>query len=185
MNKAIIAAAIATALFSGTALAVSGNPENPDASTKNWQLDELRQSVNNQFSDVNNRIDQIETFDASGIYDHLDKHDKQIGALDDAVSNLEEAHRYTHDLVKEMGDKVQNATDLAEGANAKAEEANENALDAKAQAVKAQNTANKAEYKADAALRDASDALRGLTKTLNISKTTTDNSQIMTISLAL
>lgn len=46
-NKAIIAAAIATALFSGTAFAVSGNPENPDASTKNWQLDELRQSVNN------------------------------------------------------------------------------------------------------------------------------------------
>lgn len=60
-NKAIIAAAIATALFSGTAFAVSGNPENPDASTKNWQLDELRQSVNNQFSDVNNRIDQIQT----------------------------------------------------------------------------------------------------------------------------
>lgn len=36
MNKAIIAAAIAAALFSGTAFAASGNPENPDASTKNW-----------------------------------------------------------------------------------------------------------------------------------------------------
>lgn len=40
MNKAIIATAIAAVLFSGSALAVSGNPENPDASTKNWQLDE-------------------------------------------------------------------------------------------------------------------------------------------------
>lgn len=160
--KTIVAVAVATALFSGSALAVSGNPENPDASTKNWQLDELRQSVNNQFSDVNNRIDQIQTgggFDASGIYNRLDKHDQQIGALDDAVSNLEEAHRYTHDLVKEMGDKVQNATDLAEGANAKAEEANKNALDAKDQAVKAQNTANKADYKADEALRVADEAL--------------------------
>ena len=56
MYKTIISAVIATALFSGTAFAASGNPENPDASTKNWQLDELRQSVNNQFSDVNNRI---------------------------------------------------------------------------------------------------------------------------------
>lgn len=164
-------------LFSGTALAVSGNPENPDASTKNWQLDELRQSVNNQFSDVNNRIDQIQAgsgFDASDIYDRLDTHDKQIGVLnnateglqkdfhdlDQAVTNLEESHRYTHDLVKEMGDKVQHTSDLADGANAKAEEANKNALDAKSQAVEAQNTANKADYKADAALRDASDALR-------------------------
>lgn len=60
MNKTIIAAAIAVALFSGTAFAVSGNPENPNASTKNWQLNELRQSVNKQFSDVNNRIDQIQ-----------------------------------------------------------------------------------------------------------------------------
>lgn len=34
MNKAIIATTIAAALFSGTALAASGNPENPDASTK-------------------------------------------------------------------------------------------------------------------------------------------------------
>lgn len=34
MNKAIISVAIAAAPFSGTALAVSGNPENPDASTK-------------------------------------------------------------------------------------------------------------------------------------------------------
>nr|DAY62472.1 MAG TPA: hypothetical protein [Caudoviricetes sp.] len=57
--KTIVTVAVATALFSGSALAVSGNPENPDASTKNWQLNELRQSVNNQFSDVNNRIDQI------------------------------------------------------------------------------------------------------------------------------
>ena len=57
MNKAIIATVIAAALFSGPALAVSGNPENPDASTKNWQLDELRQSVNNQFNDLSNRID--------------------------------------------------------------------------------------------------------------------------------
>lgn len=36
MNKAIISAAIAAVLFSGSALAASGNPENPDASTKNW-----------------------------------------------------------------------------------------------------------------------------------------------------
>lgn len=60
MNKAIIAAVITTALLSSAALAASGNPENPDASTKNWQLDELRHSMNSQFSDVNNRIDQIQ-----------------------------------------------------------------------------------------------------------------------------
>lgn len=88
MNKTLVAATIAAALFSGTAFAASGNPENPDASTKNWQLDELRQSMNNQFSDVNNRIDQIQadsSFDASGIYDCLDKHDEQIGVLNNAV----------------------------------------------------------------------------------------------------
>ena len=114
MNKAIIAAAIATALFSGTALAVSGNPENPNASTKNWQLDELRHSMNNQFSDVNNRIDQIQagsSFDASDIYNRLDTHDKQIGdlnthvdGLDDQVSNI------GHD-VNELKDQVNTKVD--------------------------------------------------------------------------
>lgn len=90
--KTIIAVAVATALFSGSALAVSGNPENPDASTKNWQLDELRQSVNNQFSDVNNRIDQIQagsSFDASGIYEHLERHDDQIDVLNNGVANAQ------------------------------------------------------------------------------------------------
>lgn len=67
--KTIVAVAVATALFSGSALAVSGNPENPDASTKNWQLDELRHSMNSQFIDVNNRIDQIQTDSASGAVD--------------------------------------------------------------------------------------------------------------------
>lgn len=111
--KTIAAVAVATALFSGSALAVSGNPENPDASTKNWQLDELRQSVNNQFSDVNNRIDQIQagsSFDASDIYDRLDTHDKQIGdlnihinGLDDQVSNI---GRDVNDLKDQVNTKV-------------------------------------------------------------------------------
>jgi hypothetical protein len=92
MNKAIIAAAITAALFSGTAFAASGNPENPDASTKNWQLNELRQSMNSQFSDVNNRIDQIQagsSFDASGIYEHLERHDNQIDVLNNGVANAQ------------------------------------------------------------------------------------------------
>lgn len=111
--KIIVAVAVATALFSGSALAVSGNPENPNASTKNWQLDELRQSVNDQFSDVNNRIDQIQagsSFDASDIYDRLDTHDKQIGdlnihinGLDDQVSNI---GRDVNDLKEQVNTKV-------------------------------------------------------------------------------
>lgn len=114
MNKAIIAAAIATALFSGTALAVSGNPENPNAATHNWQLDELRQSVNNQFSDVNNRIDQIQagsSFDASGIYDRLDTHDKQIGDLNTHVNGLDDqVSNIGHD-VNELKDQVNTKVD--------------------------------------------------------------------------
>ena len=114
MNKAIIAAAIATALFSGTALAVSGNPENPDASTKNWQLDELRHSMNNQFSDVNNRIDQIQagsSFDASDIYDRLDTHDKQIGDLNTHVNGLDDqVSNIGHD-VNELKDQVNTKVD--------------------------------------------------------------------------
>lgn len=35
MNKAIVAVAVATVLFSGSALAMSGNPENPNAATHN------------------------------------------------------------------------------------------------------------------------------------------------------
>lgn len=186
MNKTAIAVTIAAALFSGTAFAVSGNPENPDASTKNWQLDELRQSVNNQFSDVNNRIDQIQagsSFDASGIYEHLERHDDQIDVLNNGVANAQNTANDASETSKEAlnvavgadlrseralheahtaSNQAQHASDLAEGANAKAEEANKNALDAKDQAVKAQNTANRADYKADAALHVASDALRGV-----------------------
>lgn len=114
MNKAIIAAAIATALFSGTALAVSGNPENPNASTKNWQLDELRHSMNNQFSDVNNRIDQIQagsSFDASDIYDRLDTHDKQISDLNTHVNGLDDqVSNIGHD-VNELKDQVNTKVD--------------------------------------------------------------------------
>ena len=111
--KTIAAVAVATVLFSGSALAMSGNPENPNAATHNWQLDELRQSVNNQFSDVNNRIDQIQagsSFDASEIYDRLDTHDKQIGdlnihinGLDDQVGNI---GRDINNLKDQVGNKV-------------------------------------------------------------------------------
>lgn len=114
MNKAAIAATIATALFSGTAFAVSGNPENPDASTKNWQLDELRQSVNNQFSDVNNRIDQIQVgsgFDASDIYDRLDTHDQQIGNLNIHVNGLDDQVVNINRDVNELRDRVDNKVD--------------------------------------------------------------------------
>lgn len=114
MNKAIISAAIAAVLFSGSALAASGNPENPDASTKNWQLNELRQSVNNQFSDVNNRIDQIQagsSFDASDIYDRLDTHDKQIGDLNTHVNGLDDqVSNIGHD-VNELKDQVNTKVD--------------------------------------------------------------------------
>lgn len=108
--KTLIAVAVvATALFSGSALAVSGNPENPNASTKNWQLDELRQSVNNQFSDVNNRIDQIQagsSFDASDIYDHLDTHDKQIGDLNIYINGLDDQVSNIGSDVNELKDRV-------------------------------------------------------------------------------
>ena len=112
--KTIVAVAVATALFSGSALAVSGNPENPDASTKNWQLDELRQSVNNQFSDVNNRIDQIQAgsgFDASDIYDRLDTHDNQIGNLNVHVDGLNQQVSNIGRDVNELKDRVNNKVD--------------------------------------------------------------------------
>lgn len=108
MNKAVITAAIAIALFSGTALAVSGNPENPDASTKNWQLNELRQSMNSQFSDVNNRIDQIQagsSFDASGIYEHLERHDNQIDVLNSGVANAQNIANTANDKANQAVQK--------------------------------------------------------------------------------
>lgn len=114
MNKAIVAVAVATVLFSGSALAVSGNPENPNASTKNWQLDELRHSINSQFIDVNNRIDQIQagsSFDASDIYDRLDTHDKQIGDLNTHVNGLDDqVSNIGHD-VNELKDQVNTKVD--------------------------------------------------------------------------
>lgn len=114
MNKAIVAVAVATVLFSGSALAMGGNPENPNAATHNWQLDELRQSVNNQFSDVNNRIDQIQagsSFDASDIYDRLDTHDKQIGDLNTHVNGLDDqVSNIGHD-VNELKDQVNTKVD--------------------------------------------------------------------------
>lgn len=90
--KTCIAVAVAAALFSGAALAASGNPDNPDASTKNWQLNELRQNMDNKFNDLSNRVDQIQTgsgFDASGIYDRLDGHDQQIGDLSGRLDGLQ------------------------------------------------------------------------------------------------
>lgn len=108
MYKTIISAAIAAALFSGTAFAASGNPENPDASTKNWQLDELRQSMNSQFSDVNNRIDQIQagsSFDASGSYEHLERHDDQIDVLNNGVANAQNTANTANDKANQAVQK--------------------------------------------------------------------------------
>lgn len=68
--------------------------------------------MNNQFSDVNNRIDQIQagnSFDASDIYDHLDKHDKQIGVLNNAVANAQD----TANTASAKADKAQNTADKA------------------------------------------------------------------------
>ena len=112
--KTIAAVAVATVLFSGSALAMSGNPENPNAATHNWQLDELRQSVNNQFSDVNNRIDQIQagsSFDASDIYDRLDTHDKQIGDLNIHVNGLDVQVSNIGRDVNELKDQVNTKVD--------------------------------------------------------------------------
>nr|DAH54540.1 MAG TPA: YadA-like membrane anchor domain protein [Caudoviricetes sp.] len=161
LNKIIIAAY----LFSGIALAASGNPENPDASTKNWQLDELRQSMNDQYGDLSDRIDQIGEFDASGIYERLDGHDKQIGALGDAVAdaqntantasdkadqaiqkNIEQDHRLdaldnglnaANDRMDLLEDGVEHNKRVAEGAADMAQEAKDLAVDAKAVADQA------------------------------------------------
>lgn len=112
--KTIVAVAVAAALFSGSALAASGNPENPDASTKNWQLDELRHSMNSQFIDVNNRIDQIQAgsgFDASDIYDRLDTHDNQIGDLNVRVNGVDQQVSNIGRDVDELKDQVGNKVD--------------------------------------------------------------------------
>lgn len=117
VNKAIIASAIAAALFSGAALAASGNPENPDASTKNWQLDELRHDMNDKFSDVHNRIDQIQagsSFDASGIYDRLDTHDKQIGDLNIHVNGLDDQVSNIGRDINELKDRVATKVDKSD-----------------------------------------------------------------------
>lgn len=95
--KTIVAVAVATALFSGSALAASGNPENPDASTKNWQLNELRQDMNTQVKDLSNRIDKIQTGSASGAVDQLrsevntrfDNVDRDINDLKDNLADHE------------------------------------------------------------------------------------------------
>lgn len=180
--KTIVAVAVATALFSGSALAVSGNPENPDASTKNWQLDELRHSMNSQFIDVNNRIDKIQTGSASGAVDQLrgevntrfDNVDHDINNLKDQVGNKVDKNDFLKDQQKQndrmdgMQDRIDNSIgrlDAVEDGLSHAErllDTVENKLDytshlaqgATAKAQEATDTANNALKKADQALKE-------------------------------
>lgn len=180
--KTIVAVAFATALFSGSALAVSGNPENPDASTKNWQLDELRHSMNSQFIDVNNRIDKIQTGSASGAVDQLrsevntrfDNVDRDINNLKDQVGNKVDKDAFLKDQKKQndrmdgMQDRMDNSIGRLEAVEDGLSHAErlldtvENKLDhtshlaqgATAKAQEATDTANNALKKADQALKE-------------------------------
>lgn len=180
--KTIVAVVVATALFSGSALAVSGNPENPDASTKNWQLDELRHSMNSQFIDVNNRIDKIQTGSASGAVDQLrsevntrfDNVDRDINNLKDQVGNKVDKDDFLKDQQKQndrmdgMQDRIDNsigrldavedglnhAERLLDTVENKLDYTNHLAQGATDKAQEATDAANNALKKADQALKE-------------------------------
>lgn len=64
--------------------------------------------MNNQFSDVNNRIDQIQagsSFDASGIYEHLERHDDQIDVLNNGVANAQNTANTANDKANQAVQK--------------------------------------------------------------------------------
>lgn len=71
----------------------------------------MSQSVNNQFNDLSNRIDQVQTFDASGIYNRLDEHDNQIGDLRVDINGLDQQVSNIGRDINDLKDQVDNKVD--------------------------------------------------------------------------
>lgn len=67
--------------------------------------------MNTQVEDLSNRIDQIQTFDASGIYNRLDKHDNQIGDLRVDINGLDQQVSNIGRDINELKDQVSTKVD--------------------------------------------------------------------------